>query len=47
VAGQAKPQIESSLNGYLYRSVHNRALHYIEHPKVVSRHAGEIMAAAR
>jgi len=39
-------RIESSLNGYLYRSVHNRALHYIEHQKVVSRHAGEIIAGA-
>jgi RNA polymerase sigma-70 factor (family 1) len=34
--------IESSLNGYLFRSVHNRALHYIEHQKVVSRHAVEM-----
>jgi RNA polymerase sigma-70 factor (ECF subfamily) len=39
-------RIESSLNGYLYRSVHNRSLHYIEHQKVVSRHAGEIAAGA-
>lgn len=39
-------RIESSLNGYLYRSVHNRSLHYIEHQKVVSRHAGEIIAGA-
>jgi len=39
-------RIESSLNGYLYRSVHNRALHYLEHQKVVSRHAGEVLAAA-
>jgi RNA polymerase sigma-70 factor (ECF subfamily) len=38
--------IESSLNGYLYRSVHNRALHYIEHQQVVSRHAGEMTARA-
>ena len=38
--------IESSLNGYLYRSVHNRALHHIEHQKVVSRHAGEVTARA-
>jgi RNA polymerase sigma-70 factor (ECF subfamily) len=38
--------IESSLNGYLFRSVHNRALHYIEHQKVISRHAGEVAAAA-
>jgi len=38
--------IESSLNGYLFRSVHNRSLHYIEHQKVVSRHAGEMIARA-
>ena len=36
--------IESSLNGYLFRSVHNRALHFIEHQQVVSRHAGEMTA---
>jgi RNA polymerase sigma-70 factor (family 1) len=34
-----KIKIESSLNGYLFRSVHNRCLHYIEHTKVVERHA--------
>jgi len=39
-------RVESSLNGYLFRSVHNRSLHYIEHQKVVSRHAGEVAAAA-
>ena len=39
-------RIESSLNGYLFRSVHNRALHYIEHQKVVSRHAGEMAVGA-
>ena len=39
-------RIESSLNGYLYRSVHHRALHYLEHQKVVGRHAGEVLAAA-
>jgi len=37
-------QIESSLKGYLFRSVHNRCLHYIEHLKVVDRHAGEMLA---
>jgi len=35
-------QIESSLNGYLFRSVHNRCLHYIEHLKVVERHELEM-----
>ena len=39
-------RIESSLNGYLFRSVHNRSLHFIEHRKVVDRHAGEIAASA-
>jgi len=34
--------IESSLNGYLFRSVHNKCLHYIEHNKVVERHAVEM-----
>jgi RNA polymerase sigma-70 factor, ECF subfamily len=34
--------IESSLNGYLFRSVHNRCLHYIEHNRVVERHAEEM-----
>jgi RNA polymerase sigma-70 factor (ECF subfamily) len=37
-----KLKIESSLNGYLFRAVHNRCLHYIEHLKVVERHAKEI-----
>jgi RNA polymerase sigma-70 factor (ECF subfamily) len=39
-------KIESSLNGYLFRSVHNKSLHYIEHLKVVSRHAGEMASSA-
>ena len=38
-----KLNIESSLNGYLFRSVHNKCLHYIEHKKVVDRHAGEML----
>lgn len=37
-----KLNIESSLNGYLFRSVHNRCLHYIEHNRVVERHAAEM-----
>ena len=37
-----KIKIESSLNGYLFRSVHNRCLHYIEHKRVVERHAEEM-----
>ena len=38
-----KINIESSLNGYLFRSVHNKCLHYIEHNKVVDRHAEEML----
>jgi RNA polymerase sigma-70 factor (family 1) len=37
-----KIRIESSLNGYLFRAVHNRCLHLIEHNRVVSRHAEEM-----
>ena len=37
-----KLNIESSLNGYLFRSVHNKCLHYLDHSKVVERHAEEI-----
>ncbi|MBA4321760.1 MAG: RNA polymerase sigma-70 factor [Odoribacter sp.] len=37
-----KIKIESSLNGYLFRSVHNRCLHHFEHLKVVERHAREM-----
>jgi RNA polymerase sigma-70 factor, ECF subfamily len=37
-----KLNIESSLNGYLFRSVHNRCLHYIGHTRVIERHAEEM-----
>ena len=37
-----KLKIESSLNGYLFRAVHNRCLHHIEHRKVVERHEREM-----
>lgn len=37
-----KLRIESSLNGYLFRSVHNRCLHFIEHNKIVEKHAAEM-----
>ncbi len=37
-----KLNIESSLNGYLFRSVHNRCLHSIEHSRVVERHVEEM-----
>lgn len=38
-------KVESSLKGYLFRSVHNRCLHYIEHQKVINRHVAEAGAA--
>ncbi|MFH0842945.1 MAG: RNA polymerase sigma-70 factor [Bacteroidota bacterium] len=38
-----KIQIESSLNGYLFRAVHNRCLHRIEHNRVVERHVHEAL----
>jgi len=37
-----KLKIESSLNGYLFRAVHNKCLHFIEHSRVVERHAEEM-----
>ena len=37
-----KLRIESSLNGYLFRAVHNRCLHFIEHNRVVVKHAEEM-----
>jgi RNA polymerase sigma-70 factor, ECF subfamily len=37
-----KIKIESSLNGYLFRSVHNRCLHFIDHLKVIERHTQEM-----
>lgn len=37
-----KLQIESSLNGYLYRAVHNRCLHHIDHNRVVEKYAREM-----
>ena len=37
-----KIKIESSLNGYLFRAVHNRCLHWIEHDRVVDKYAREI-----
>lgn len=33
--------IISSLNGYLFRSVYNKSMHYLEHQKVVRRHESE------
>jgi RNA polymerase sigma-70 factor (ECF subfamily) len=37
-----KIKIESSLNGYLFRAVHNRCLHWIEHNRIVVKHAQEM-----
>jgi RNA polymerase sigma-70 factor (ECF subfamily) len=37
-----KLNIESSLNGYLFRAVHNRCLHWIEHKRIVEKHAAEM-----
>jgi RNA polymerase sigma-70 factor, ECF subfamily len=40
-------KIESSLNGYLYRAVHNRCLHYIDHERVVEKYAREMSIATQ
>ncbi|MDP4223750.1 MAG: RNA polymerase sigma-70 factor [Bacteroidota bacterium] len=40
-----KLQIESSLNGYLYRAVHNKCLHYIGHNRVVEKYIREMTVA--
>ena len=37
-----KVTIETSLNGYLFRAVHNRCLHLLEHRKVIEKHEREI-----
>jgi RNA polymerase sigma-70 factor (ECF subfamily) len=37
-----KLNIESSLNGYLFRSVYNRCLHHIEHQKVVQKYQSDM-----
>ena len=39
-----KINIESSLNGYLFRAVHNKCLHYIDHLKIVGKYAQETAA---
>ena len=41
---RTKINIESSLNGYLFKAVHNKCLHHIEHLKVVKRHENEIVS---
>lgn len=37
-----KTVIESSLNGYLFRAVHNSCIHYINHARVVEKYAREM-----
>jgi RNA polymerase sigma-70 factor (ECF subfamily) len=37
-----KIKIESSLNGYLFRAVHNRCLHWIGHNRIIEKHAQEM-----
>jgi RNA polymerase sigma-70 factor (family 1) len=41
-----KLYIESSLNGYLFRAVHNHCLHHIDHNRVVENYAREMAAKA-
>ncbi len=36
-----KINIMSSLNGYLFRAVYNKSMHYLEHQKVVRKHVSE------
>ena len=37
-----KIQIHTTLNGYLFRSVHNSCIHWADHKKVMDRHAAEM-----
>jgi RNA polymerase sigma-70 factor (family 1) len=41
-----KIKIRSSLNGYLFRAVHNRCLHWIDHNRIVEKHAAEVSIKA-
>lgn len=36
-----KINIITSLKGYLFRAVYNKSMHYLEHQKVIKRHAGK------
>ena len=38
-----KLNIESSLNGYLFRSVYNRSLHYLDHRKVIGKYEADMV----
>jgi RNA polymerase sigma-70 factor, ECF subfamily len=42
-----KININSSLNGYLFRSVYNRCMHHIEHKKVIMKHEDEVRTENR
>ncbi len=37
-----KTRMETSVNGYLFRAVHNKCMHYIEHRKVIDKYTREI-----
>jgi len=37
-----KTNIMTSINGYLFKSVYNRCLHYLDHQKVVMKHASDL-----
>ena len=39
---RGKLKIKSSLNGYLFRAVHNKCLHHLEHLRVIHRHTNEV-----
>lgn len=39
--------IENSLNGYLFRSVHNRCIHLLEHRKVIEKHERETITGQK
>jgi RNA polymerase sigma-70 factor (ECF subfamily) len=43
--GREKISVKISLEGYLYRSVHNMCLHHLDHRKVVDRHNKEMETA--
>lgn len=40
-------KIETSLNGYLFRAVHNRCLHLLEHRKVIEKHERETISGQK
>ncbi|HPC98937.1 MAG TPA: RNA polymerase sigma-70 factor [Bacteroidales bacterium] len=39
-------KIKSTVTGYLFRSVHNRCLHHLEHLRVVGKHRDAVMAGS-